>query len=74
MQELHANPECNWEQLRPIIDEAMDELSGPERDAVLLRFFEYLPLADVDAKFSISADAGAWPALGAQSAAAKSPL
>jgi RNA polymerase sigma factor (sigma-70 family) len=57
MNELHSTPEPGWDQLRPIIDEAMDELNEPEREAVLLRFFENLPLAEVGAKFSLSPDA-----------------
>jgi RNA polymerase sigma factor (sigma-70 family) len=57
MNELHSTPEPGWDQLRPIIDEAMDELNEPEREAVLLRFFENLPLAEVGEKFSLSPDA-----------------
>jgi len=57
MQELHPAPEANWEQLRPVIDDAMDELNEQEREVVLLRFFERLPLAEVGARFAISTDA-----------------
>ncbi len=57
MQELHSTPEANWEQLRPVIDGAMDDLNEQEREIVLLRFFERLPLAEVGARFSISTDA-----------------
>jgi RNA polymerase sigma factor (sigma-70 family) len=57
MNELHSTPEPGWDQLRPIIDEAMDELNEHEREAILLRFFENLPLAEVGAKFSSSPDA-----------------
>ncbi len=57
MHEINAGPEAHWEQLRPVIDEAMDQLAEPEREAVLLRFFEHRPLAEVGARFSISADA-----------------
>ncbi len=37
-----ATPEStpDWEQLRPVLDAAMGELSATDRDAVLLRFFE----------------------------------
>lgn len=55
--ELHATPEPGWDQLRPIIDQAMDELSEHEREAVLLRFFENLSLAEIGTKFSLSSDA-----------------
>jgi RNA polymerase sigma factor (sigma-70 family) len=57
MHELHAEPETNWEQLRPVIDEALDDLSELEREALLLRFFENRPLAEVGARFSLSPDA-----------------
>jgi len=57
MNELNSTPEPGWDQLRPIIDEAMDELNEREREAILLRFFENLPLAEVGAKFSSSPDA-----------------
>jgi RNA polymerase sigma factor (sigma-70 family) len=57
MQEINAGPEADWNQLRPVIDDAMDQLEEPEREAVLLRFFEQRPLAEVGARFSISADA-----------------
>jgi len=57
MHELHAEPETNWEQLRPVIDEALDELNDTEREALLLRFFESRPLAEIGARFSLSPDA-----------------
>lgn len=34
-----------WNELRPVIDEAMHELPERDRTALLLRFFEALPLA-----------------------------
>lgn len=57
MQELHSSPEEDWERLRPVIDEAMDALNERDREAVLLRFFENLSLADVGEKLSLSPDA-----------------
>ncbi len=57
MNELHSAPETDWEQLRPVIDEALDELNDSEREALLLRFFENRPLAEVGARFSLSPDA-----------------
>jgi RNA polymerase sigma factor (sigma-70 family) len=57
MHELNSTPESNWNQLRPVIDDAMDELNEQEREIVLLRYFEQLPLADVGARFAISTDA-----------------
>ncbi len=57
MQEIHATADPDWNQLRPVIDEAMDELSDTDREAVLLRYFENQPLAAVGARFALSADA-----------------
>jgi RNA polymerase sigma factor (sigma-70 family) len=57
MNELHAVAEPGWDQLRPIIDEVMDELNEHDREAVLLRFFENRSLAEIGAKFSLSPDA-----------------
>jgi RNA polymerase sigma factor (sigma-70 family) len=57
MNELHSAPDTNWEQLRPVIDDALDELTEPEREALLLRFFENRPLAEVGARFALSPDA-----------------
>ncbi len=57
MNALHAASEPGWDQLRPIIDEAMDELNERDREAVLLRFFENRPLAEIGERFSLSPDA-----------------
>lgn len=45
-----------WEQLEPLIDEAMARLSEKDRHALLLRFFENRPLAEVGAGLGISPD------------------
>jgi RNA polymerase sigma factor (sigma-70 family) len=49
--------EPSWEELRPVIDEAMHELNQGERDAVLLRYFEKRQLGEVGAKLGVSEDA-----------------
>lgn len=51
-----ANPsgdDVAWEQLRPILDESLQELSGPDRDALLLRFFERLSLLELGGRLGI---------------------
>lgn len=48
---------ADWEQLRPVIDEALLALDERDREAVLLRFFEGRPLAEVGAKLAVSEDA-----------------
>ena len=57
MNEISAAGATHWERLRPVIDEALDDLNEGEREAVLLRYFENRPLAEVGARFSISPDA-----------------
>jgi RNA polymerase sigma factor (sigma-70 family) len=42
-----AEPEPDWEQLRPLLDEAVGSLRADDRDAVLLRFFQRKSLREV---------------------------
>ena len=51
-----ASP-ADWEQLRPLLDAAMDQLGEREREIVLLRFFENRSFADVGEKLSLTEDA-----------------
>ncbi len=46
-----------WQQLAPVLDEAMHALRTADRDAVLLRFFENKSLADVGAALGVTEDA-----------------
>jgi RNA polymerase sigma factor (sigma-70 family) len=59
MQLLGANiaSDPEWRQLEPMLDEAMASLDDPERDAVLLRFFQRRDLRAVGAAFGVSEDA-----------------
>ncbi len=57
MRETDSTPVENWEQLRPVIDEALDELSERDREAVLLRYFENRPLTEIGVKYRLSPDA-----------------
>ena len=59
MNELVADltPEADWNQLRPVLDEAMDELNGPDREAVLSRFFEGRAFTDVGKKLHLTENA-----------------
>ena len=59
MQELTNTPtsEPQWERLRPLLDEAMHELNEPDRNAVLLRYFEGRQLSEVGARLGLSEDA-----------------
>ncbi len=59
MNELHqsASPELDWEQLHPVLDDAMHALDDEDREAVLLRFFERRPLAEIGERFGITDNA-----------------
>lgn len=37
---LSAAPDASWEQIAPHLDAALGELSEPDRDALLLRYFQ----------------------------------
>jgi RNA polymerase sigma factor (sigma-70 family) len=52
-----ANSPAEWEQLRPVLDAAMDELSDADREAVLLRFFEGRPFAEVAVRLRLTENA-----------------
>ncbi|HVT82553.1 MAG TPA: sigma-70 family RNA polymerase sigma factor, partial [Phycisphaerae bacterium] len=47
----------DWTQLQPLLDEALGELKERERTAILLRFFEGKPLAEVGACLGLSESA-----------------
>lgn len=40
MQQILSTPEIPWEQLRPVLDDAVSQLSDRDREAVVLRFFQ----------------------------------
>ncbi len=44
----------DWEQVRPALDEAMHELKENDREAILLRYFENRPFAEVGAKLGLN--------------------
>jgi len=47
----------DWQQIRPLLDEALERLNKTDRDALLLRFFEQQSLAQVGATLGGSEDA-----------------
>lgn len=50
-------PALDWEQLRPVLDAAMDQLKERDRRIVLLRFFNGLSYADIGAQLNLSDNA-----------------
>jgi RNA polymerase sigma factor (sigma-70 family) len=55
--EMTAERNFAWEQIAPLLDEAMAKLGDKDRDAVLLRFFENKSLAEVGATLGTNEDA-----------------
>src|SRR6185369_4285330 len=48
------NADSPWEQMEPLLNEALEELPEKDRCAVLLRFFEKKPLKDVAARLGLN--------------------
>jgi RNA polymerase sigma factor (sigma-70 family) len=48
---------ADWEKLRPTLDEAIGELNDADRDAVVLRFFEAKPFAEIGARLHLTENA-----------------
>ena len=59
MQQTNVNTgaEASWEQLRPVIDDAMHELPEADREAILQRYFEGKPFLQIGAKLGLSENA-----------------
>ena len=58
MQETSPSPDqsADWNHLRPQLDHALDALNERDRMAVLLRFFENRPFAEIGATLRVSED------------------
>jgi hypothetical protein len=52
-----AAPAVDWDQVRPVLDDAMSQLSTRDREVVLLRFFAQHPFAEIGARCGLSEDA-----------------
>lgn len=53
---LSAGTDANWEQIAPHLDEALGELTGSERDALLLRYVKNLDFRTVGLALGVSDD------------------
>src|SRR4051812_18090949 len=49
--------EPDWEKLQPVLDEVLNDLPESDRDAVLLRFFDGQPFAEIGRKLSLTENA-----------------
>lgn len=54
LNEGEAAPVLDWQRVRPVLDEVINELGRTDREAVLLRFFEGRDYASVGAKLNLS--------------------
>ena len=54
-QDSNSNPA--WDELQPVLDEVMHELSGADREAVLMRFFEGRGLREIGVRLGVSENA-----------------
>ncbi|MEO7799716.1 MAG: sigma-70 family RNA polymerase sigma factor [Opitutaceae bacterium] len=59
MNEIFSEGEtsADWDRVRPVLDEAMRELAAADREAVLLRYFEQQPFAEIGDALRLSEDA-----------------
>jgi RNA polymerase sigma factor (sigma-70 family) len=57
MSVIESETNTDWQAIRPELDDALDKLSQPDRDAVVLRFFEQRNLADVGRALGTNEDA-----------------
>src|SRR5437773_6680939 len=57
MNALQDNTEPNWEQIAPVLDEAMNHLSASDRDAIVLRFLKREDFRAVGSALGVGEDA-----------------
>src|SRR5213592_1926399 len=57
MNSLHDNTEPAWEQIAPVLDEAMSHLSASDRDAIVLRFLKRQDFHAVGSALGVGEDA-----------------
>ncbi len=54
---IHESDEASWQELAPMLDEAIDQLESADREVILLRFFERRDLKSLGSVFGVSEDA-----------------
>ena len=57
MQELDAGYDATWDEVAPIVDEAIEGLQSADRDAIVLRYLEQRDLRTVGDRLGVSEDA-----------------
>jgi RNA polymerase sigma factor (sigma-70 family) len=53
---MDPQPDSTWEEIKPLLDDAMNALGETDRAAILLRFFENKSLREVGAALGVSDD------------------
>ena len=53
---LSESPDSLWQQLEPVLDETIEQLEPPDRQAILLRFFERRDFRSIGNALGISDD------------------
>jgi RNA polymerase sigma factor (sigma-70 family) len=54
---ISGTESADWERIKPMLDGAIDELPGPDRDAVVLRFLERREFSEIGLALKMSTDA-----------------
>lgn len=54
---LPTDPEPDWDQLRPVLDESLHSLTEPDREAVLWRYFEQRSHGEIGTRLGVSENA-----------------
>ncbi|HEX9048564.1 MAG TPA: sigma-70 family RNA polymerase sigma factor, partial [Verrucomicrobiae bacterium] len=57
MNEISADTEAAWQQLAPVLDEAVAQLRDHDRAALILRYYEQRPMEEVGAALGVGPDA-----------------
>jgi len=57
MNEMNSNNNSDWNELRPMIDESLDELGEIDREAIVLRYFEAYEFSLVGTALGVSENA-----------------
>jgi RNA polymerase sigma factor (sigma-70 family) len=50
-------PQADWEKIRPLLDEALNEIDERDRDAIVLRFFDGRPFGEIGGRMNLSENA-----------------
>jgi hypothetical protein len=54
---LAPEPQPDWERVRPVLDQALNEIEERDRDAIVLRFFDGRPFAEIGTQLRLTENA-----------------